>query len=181
MIKKNKPKLLLHICCGPCATVAARRLMDDYEVVLFFYNPNIEPTEEWQVRLESAKKLAEIYGLLLVVDDSGVDDWLALAKPLSTEPERGRRCYACYEWRLRQTAQRAEQEDCAYFATSLTVSPYKDKEAINRIGLDVADTVVVNYLATDFQKAAGYQQSIILSKQYGLYRQKYCGCQFSRQ
>ena len=180
MTKKNKPKLLLHICCGPCATVAAKRLMDDYEVILFFYNPNIAPTEEWQVRLEAAKKLAETYGLAFLVDDSGFDDWLTMAKPLAVEPERGRRCQTCYEWRLRQTAQRADQEGCVYFATSLTVSPYKDKESINKIGLVVSDTVVANYLPTDFQKDGGYQQSIILSKQYRLYRQKYCGCQFSR-
>jgi hypothetical protein len=181
MLKKNKPKLLLHICCGPCATWAAKCLMDDYEVVLFFYNPNIEPIEEWQTRLEVAEKLAAVYGLPLIVDDSGVDDWLAMADPLATEPERGRRCQACYEWRLRQTAQRADQEGCAYFATSLTVSPYKDKEAINKIGLVVSNIVGADYLPTNFQQNGGYQQSVILSKQYGLYRQKYCGCQFSQQ
>lgn len=181
MLKKNKTKLLLHICCGPCATIAAKRLLDNYEVILFFYNPNIEPVEEWQKRLMAAEKLAEIYGLPLIVDDSGAEDWLAVAKPLANEPERGRRCYICYEWRLRQTAQRAEREGCAYFASSLTVSPYKDKEAINKAGLSIARTVIPEYLLTDFQKDNGYQQSIKLSKQYGLYRQKYCGCQFARQ
>ncbi len=181
MLKKNKPKLLLHICCGPCATWAAKCLMDDYEVILFFYNPNIEPAEEWQKRLAAAEKLAEIYGLPLIFDDSGADDWLAIAEPLAVEPERGRRCHICYEWRLRQTAQRAEREGCAYFASSLTVSPYKDKEAVNKAGLSIARTVIPEYLSTDFQKDNGYQQSIKLSKQYGLYRQKYCGCQFARQ
>lgn len=181
MTEKNKPKLLLHICCGPCATVAAKRLMVDYEIVLFFYNPNIEPIEEWQLRVESAEKLAQAYDLPLIIDDSGAEDWLTMAKPLASEPERGRRCQLCYEWRLRQTAQRADQENCAYFATSLTVSPYKDKAVINKIGSIVSETVIVNYLLTDFQTDSGYQQSIILSKKLGLYRQKYCGCQFSQQ
>lgn len=181
MNKKDKPKLLLHICCGPCATVAARRLMEDYQVVLFFYNPNIEPTDEWQERLAAAQKLAQIYGLPLIVDDTDFEDWQTIAEPLATDPERGRRCQLCYEWRLRRTAQRADQEGCIYFATSLTVSPYKDREAINRIGLTAAGVTAANYLPTDFQQADGYRQSIELSKQYGLYRQKYCGCRFGRQ
>jgi predicted adenine nucleotide alpha hydrolase (AANH) superfamily ATPase len=181
MIKKNKLKLLLHICCGPCATVAIDRLIDDYEIILFFYNPNIEPVKEWQARLESAEKLAQASGLSLIIDDSGVDDWLTMAKPLASEPECGRRCHFCYEWRLRQTAQRADQIGCDYFATSLTVSPYKDKEAVNKTGLAVSNTATVNYLSTDFQANGGYQQSIKLSKKLDLYRQKYCGCQFSRQ
>jgi predicted adenine nucleotide alpha hydrolase (AANH) superfamily ATPase len=181
MTKKHKPKLLLHICCGPCATVAANRLMEDYQVVLLFYNPNIEPIAEWQERLAAAQKLAQIYGLPLIVDDTDFEDWQTMAEPLATEPERGRRCQLCYEWRLRRTAQLADQESCAYFATSLTVSPYKDREAINKIGLIAAGVTRANYLPTDFQQADGYRQSIKLSKQYGLYRQKYCGCRFSRQ
>ena len=155
--------------------------MADYEVVLFFYNPNIWPAAEWQQRLEAAQQLAAAYDLPLVVDDSGFDDWLVMAKPLAQEPERGLRCRQCYEWRLRQTAQRADAENCAYFATSLTVSPYKDKIAINQAGETVARTVAAQYLVTDFQQHDGYRQSIELSRQYGLYRQKYCGCQFSRQ
>ena len=174
-----KPKLLLHICCGPCATWAAKCLMADYEVVLFFYNPNIWPHEEWQRRLEVAQQLADIYGLPLLIDNTGVAEWLIMAEPLASEPEKGRRCWQCYEWRLRQTAQRAEQEGCAYFATSLTVSPYKDKIAINLAGERVAKAGRVKYLETDFQQNGGYQKSIELSKNYGLYRQKYCGCRFS--
>jgi len=181
MVDKIKPKLLLHICCGPCATWAAKCLLDDYEVMLFFYNPNIWPVEEWLKRLAAAQQLAEVYNLPLLVDNSGVDDWLAIAEPLADEPEKGRRCWQCYEWRLRQTAQRADQEQCLYFATSLTVSPYKDRTAINKAGQRVAEAVAAQYLSTDFQQNNGYQRSIELSKQYGLYRQKYCGCQFSRQ
>lgn len=181
MTAKNKPKLLLHICCGPCATWAAKCLMADYKVILFFYNPNIWPLEEWQKRLEAAQQLAEAYDLPLLVDDNGFGDWLIMAQPLANEPERGLRCRQCYEWRLRQTAQRADLEGCAYFATSLTVSPYKDKDAINQAGKSVAQTVTAQYLSTDFQQNDGYRQSVKLSKQYGLYRQKYCGCQFSWQ
>jgi hypothetical protein len=154
--------------------------MADYEVVLFFYNPNIWPHEEWQRRLAAAQQLADIYGLPLLVDDSGANEWLVMAEPLAGEPEKGKRCRQCYEWRLRQTAWRAEQEDCAYFATSLTVSPYKDKIAINLAGERAARVVEAEYLETDFQQDGGYQKSIELSKNYGLYRQKYCGCRFSQ-
>jgi predicted adenine nucleotide alpha hydrolase (AANH) superfamily ATPase len=153
--------------------------MSDYEVTLFFYNPNIWPQEEWSKRLAAVEKLAGIYNLPLIIDDSGVEDWLIMASPLSQEPEQGRRCQLCYEWRLRQTATRADQEGYAYFATSLTVSPYKDREAINQAGQLVAKAVKANYVLTNFQENNGYRHSIELSRQYGLYRQKYCGCKFS--
>ena len=138
MAQKQKPRLLLHICCAPCASWAAKCLMSDYEVTLFFYNPNIWPQEEWSKRLAAVEKLAGIYNLPLIIDDSWVEYWLIMASPLSQEPEQGRRCQLCYEWRLRQTATRADQEGYAYFATSLTVSPYKDREAINQAGQLVA-------------------------------------------
>lgn len=179
MARKQKPRLLLHICCAPCASWAAKCLMSDYEVTLFFYNPNIWPQEEWSKRLAVVEKLAGIYNLPLIIDDSGVEDWLIMASPLSQEPEQGRRCQLCYEWRLRQTATRADQEGYAYFATSLTVSPYKDREAINQAGQLVAKAVKANYVLTNFQENNGYRHSIELSRQYGLYRQKYCGCKFS--
>ena len=179
MARKQKPRLLLHICCAPCASWAAKCLMSDYEVTLFFYNPNIWPQEEWSKRLAAVEKLAGIYNLPLIIDDSGVVDWLIMASPLSQEPEQGRRCQLCYEWRLRQTATRADQEGYAYFATSLTVSPYKDREAINQAGQLVAKAVKANYVLTNFQENNGYRHSIELSRQYGLYRQKYCGCKFS--
>jgi len=179
MARKQKPRLLLHICCAPCASWAAKCLMSDYEVTLFFYTPNIWPQEEWSKRLAVVEKLAGIYNLPLIIDDSGVEDWLIMASPLSQEPEQGRRCQLCYEWRLRQTATRADQEGYAYFATSLTVSPYKDREAINQAGQLVAKAVKANYVLTNFQENNGYRHSIELSRQYGLYRQKYCGCKFS--
>lgn len=179
MVQKKKSRLLLHICCAPCASWAAKCLMSDYEVTLFFYNPNIWPQEEWSKRLAAAKKLANIYNLPLIIDDSGIEDWLIMASPFSHEPERGQRCRLCYEWRLRQTAHWADQNSCSYFATSLTVSPYKDQAAINRAGQLVARTVDANYLPTNFQENDGYRHSLELSKQYGLYRQKYCGCKFS--
>ena len=179
MVQKKKSRLLLHICCAPCASWAAKCLMSDYEVTLFFYNPNIWPQEEWSKRLAAAKKLAGIYNLPLIIDDSGIEDWLIMASPFSQEPERGQRCRLCYEWRLRQTAHWADQNSCSYFATSLTVSPYKDREAINRAGQLVARTVDANYLPTNFQENDGYRHSLELSKQYGVYCQKYCGCKFS--
>ena len=92
MARKQKPRLLLHICCAPCASWAAKCLMSDYEVTLFFYNPNIWPQEEWSKRLAVVEKLAGIYNLPLIIDDSGVEDWLIMASPLSQEPEQGRRC-----------------------------------------------------------------------------------------
>ncbi len=176
-----KPKLLLHICCGPCATWSAKSLMDDYQVVLYFYNPNIWPYEEWQRRLAAAEQVAIAYNLPIIVDDSDQTAWLKKAQPLASEPERGRRCRLCYGWRLKKTAERASRDGFDYFATSLTVSPYKDKEAINQIGEIIANQEQVKYLATNFQKDSGYQKSIILSKELGLYRQKYCGCQFAAQ
>jgi len=176
---ENKPKLLLHICCGPCATWSAKELMKTYQVVLYFYNPNIWPREEWQKRLIAARQVADAYGLPIIVEDSDEAVWLDQAQPFADEPERGKRCHLCYSWRLKKTIERAEQDNFDYFATSLTVSPYKDKEAINQIGQTIAQNSQVKYLTTDFQKNDGYRQSIILSKELGLYRQKYCGCQFT--
>lgn len=177
----NKPKLLLHICCGPCATWAAKSLMDDYDVVLYFYNPNIWPEEEWQKRLTAAQQVANAYELSIIVDDDDQEAWLKAAQPLAAEPEKGKRCQLCYAWRLKKTAERARADDFDYFATSLTVSPYKDKMAINQLGEIITKQEQTKYLPTDFQENNGYQKSIILSKELGLYRQKYCGCQFAAQ
>ncbi len=178
---ESKSKLLLHICCGPCATWAAKSLMDNYDVVLYFYNPNIWPKEEWQKRLAAAQQVANAYGLPIVIDDNDEEVWLKAAQSLANEPEKGKRCQLCYAWRLKKTMERAEQDSFEYFATSLTVSPYKDKEVINQLGQAIAKDSKVKYLPTDFQENNGYRQSIILSKELGLYRQKYCGCQFAAQ
>ena len=178
---KIKPKLLLHICCGPCATWSAKSLMVDYRVVLYFYNPNIWPNEEWQRRLVAAEQVAKAYDLPIIIDDNDQAAWFEKAQSLASEPERGQRCQLCYGWRLKKTAERASRDGFDYFATSLTVSPYKDKEAINQIGEMIARQQQAQYLVTDFQKDNGYQKSIALSKELGLYRQKYCGCQFAAQ
>ena len=167
-------KILLHVCCAPCSTHAIELLKEDYDVALFFSNSNIFPKEEYEKRLEDARKIAEIHDLELVVDDYNHTAWLEFIKGLEQEPERGKRCLKCFEFNLIRIAAYSIKEGFGAFTTTLTISPHKDTRKIFEIGKGLG-----NFLAVDFKKKDGFKRSIELSKKYDLYRQSYCGCEFS--
>ena len=180
IIQTEKPTLLLQVCCAPCFCGSIDYLTEHFDVTAFFYNPNIQPKEEFNLRLDALKQLIEQYpSVKLVVPEQDEDEYLALTKGLENEKEGGSRCTACFDLRLEKTAQYMRENDYDYFATTLTVSPHKNAEVINNIGLQLQQKYDVKFLVSDFKKKEGYKQSIQLSKQYGLYRQEYCGCEFA--
>ena len=177
---KTKPKLLLHICCAGCGVYVSQVLKKDYDVTLYFYNPNIYPESEYSKRLEETKKVARNLELNLVVKEYNHFAWLNKIKGHEHDPERGERCLICYKDRLEGTVKVAKEKHFNYFSTTLSISPYKDAQAISRIGNDLSDKYDVKFLDKDFKKKDGYKKSAKLSKELRLYRQNYCGCEFSR-
>lgn len=184
-IKKNdtKPTLLLHVCCAPCSSAVLEALKDYFNITIFFYNPNISPKSEFDYRLEELKRLLYETGL----DDIDIispeycsEEFEKIAKGLEKEAEGGPRCKLCYDLRLSATANAAKSGSFDYFTTTLTVSPYKNAEALNGIGRKLADEFGIKYLYSDFKKKDGYKRSCELSRKYNLYRQNYCGCIHSK-
>lgn len=180
----NHEKVLLHICCAPDATYPVLYLRGrHYEVTGFFYNPNIHPKEEYLKRLEEVRKLSQILGFPLIEGDYSVDvlkEWFTLVRGLEREPEASYRCYLCYKYRLIETAKIAKELGFDYFTTTITISPHKRSDWVFEIGNEVSKEFGVKFLEVDFKKRNGFKASVILSKFYGLYRQNYCGCIFSR-
>ena len=176
----EKQKMLLHVCCAPCSTVALERLQDDYVVTVFFFNPNIHPQIERDKRLEEMQRLAEELGFEVLAEEYAAKEWFDLMEGMEGVPEGGERCTRCFDMRLRKTAETAREKGFDIFATSLTLSPHKDAERINRLGHDIAVELGVGYYDSNFKKMNGYQHSIDLSHEYDLYRQDYCGCIFSK-
>ncbi|HZK88040.1 MAG TPA: epoxyqueuosine reductase QueH [Anaerovoracaceae bacterium] len=186
--KVEKPSLLLHSCCGPCSTSVIERLIREYKITIFFYNPNITDEEEYLKRKETQLKFIERYNQS--IDKIDVVSFLEgpydrevfreLSCGLEKEPEGGIRCTECFRLRLEITAETAKMWGNDIFGTTLTVSPHKNFAIINKIGLDLAIKYGLTYLAEDFKKKAGYQRSIEMSKDYGLYRQQFCGCDYSK-
>jgi epoxyqueuosine reductase len=173
---KHQETILLHVCCAPCSTAVVERLQEQgYDVNLFFSNSNIHPKEEYEKRLEEARKIASIKGLELIVDQYDHQSWLYHIQGLENEPERGKRCLKCFEYNLGRTAVMAQQLGIPGFTTTLTVSRHKPSREIFSIG-----STLQGFLALDFKKQDGYARSIALAKQLELYRQGYCGCEFSR-
>lgn len=175
-----RPRLLLHVCCGPCSTAVIERLQEDYELSLLWFNPNIQPADEYERRLEAARHVAAALGLALVELPGGEDLFAALCAGREREPEGGERCRLCYELRLRQTCAYAAERRTGLVASTLTVSPHKPAQTVNEVGARAAQASGVRFLAADFRQDGGFQRSIQLSKELGLYRQKYCGCLHSR-
>lgn len=177
---KKRLKLLLHICCVGCGIYVSRILKRDYEVMLFFYNPNIWPGEEYNKRLAEAEKIAREFKFDLVKGEYEHEKWLEAVRGRESDPERGERCLICYEFRLVAAAAMAERLGCSYLATTLTTSPHKNASAINLIGARAAARRSLKFLTQDFKKQDGFKKSAALSRRLGLYRQNYCGCEFSR-
>jgi predicted adenine nucleotide alpha hydrolase (AANH) superfamily ATPase len=177
-----KKKLLLHSCCGPCSTAVIDRLKDDYDLTVFYYNPNIFPEEEYLHRLHEQQRYVKEANLGIVVIDGTYQDnaeFYSCFKGLENEVEGGKRCVVCFAKRMEKTAEQAKKLGFDIFATTLSVSPYKNATLINSIGEQLSQKYGVEYLVADFKKKDGYLNSINLSKKYNLYRQNYCGCSFS--
>ena len=175
-----RPKLLLHSCCGPCSSYVLEYLTEYFEVYLSYYNPNIQPRAEYDKRLENQLIVLEhIPGVTLVPCDYDGEAYDAAAAGLESEPEGGARCTECFRLRLSYAAREAKRLECEYCCTTLTVSPHKDAQRINALGREICKQHGVKWLPGDFKKREGYKRSIELSKEYGLYRQEYCGCLYS--
>lgn len=176
---EKRPGLLLQCCCGPCGSYVLEYLSRHFEVTALFYNPNIYPAGEHDKRLFWLKKVLESNGAGIMDCNYEPEKFDLAARGLENEPEGGARCTECFRLRLRETARRAKEGGFDYFCTTLTVSPYKDAERINALGLELEKESGVKWLPSDFKKREGYKRSIELSRSMGLYRQAYCGCRFS--
>lgn len=175
-----KPRLLVHVCCAPDALFVFGVLKDGYEVTGFFSNSNIHPREEYDLRLDEARKVARLSGVPLIEDGYDPEGWIALTAKFKDEPEKGRRCDVCYAARLARTAGRAAREGFDAFATVMSLSPWKKAAVMNRIGRQFAARHGIAFLESDFKKKDGFKKSVDLSRAHGLYRQGYCGCVYSR-
>ena len=175
-----KPSILVHVCCAPDALFVFGVLKEAYEVTGFFSNSNIHPREEYDLRLEEARKVARTVGVPLLEDEYDPAGWFALTRKFKDEPEKGRRCDVCYAARLRRTAERAAGEGFDAYATVMSLSPWKKAAVMNRIGRQFAARYGVAFLEADFKKKDGFKKSVDLSRVHGLYRQDYCGCLYSR-
>lgn len=177
----KKPRLLLHACCGPCASSVLEFLHNYFDITVYFYNPNILPKEEFMLRLDALKVVVSQYNdVKLIVPDYNQNDYIPYVKGMENLPEGGARCSICFNIRLSATAQFLKDNfDCYdYFATTLTVSPHKNDKLINQIGQNIATKYGVNYLSSNLKKKDGYLRSTQISKELGIYRQNYCGCKF---
>lgn len=179
---KDKPKLLLHSCCGPCSTQVINYLVDYFDITILYYNPNIEPFGEYIKRKnEQIRFIKEFDHRVKFLDcDYDNESFKNATKGLENMREGGARCPSCFMLRLDFTARRAREEDFDYFGTTLTVSPYKNSKQINTLGSVLEKKYNIKYLYSDFKKEDGYKKSIEYSKKYNLYRQDYCGCLFSQ-
>lgn len=183
-LSKNgeKPELLLHACCAPCSSYVLEYLHDRFRIILYFFNPNIAPEEEYRYRSQELKRLVREMKLDIEIIEEEYDPkpFYELAKGLEQLPERGERCQRCIGYRLKFAGKKAAEIGADYFTTTLTISPHKDCAFINEFGENVSAECGVKYLFSDFKKHEGYKRSIELSKEYNLYRQNYCGCVYSK-
>ena len=180
------PRLLLHACCAPCSSATLERLADDFQVTILYYNPNIAPPEEYHRRADELDRFVQDAGyagrgITVVRLPYDPQEFYTAVRGLENEPEKGERCTVCYRMRLEQAALYAAGHNFEWFTTTLSISPMKDPVRLNTIGTQLADRYGVRYLQSEFRKKDGYKRSLTLSSEYGLYRQDYCGCIFSKQ
>ena len=177
-----KPKLLIHSCCAPCSSYVLEYLSEHFNITILYYNPNIYPEEEFTKRLSEQQRLVSEMGLSAKVIDIGYqsEKFYNAVKGLENLPEGDKRCEKCFLLRLEETAKMAKEAGFDYFTTTLSISPLKDEQLLNKIGRELSEKYGVKYLYSDFKKRNGYKRSIELSAKYNLYRQDYCGCVFSR-
>lgn len=181
---KEGSTLLLHACCAPCSSACLERLSNFFKITIIYYNPNITGEKEYLKRLEELKnfiqKIKVKYPINIIDTRYDPKEFFEISKGLEKEKERGKRCYKCYELRLEETAKVAKENNFDFFATTLTLSPYKKTDWLNEIGENLSNKYQTSYLYSDFKKKNGYKRSIELSKEYNLYRQDYCGCIYSK-
>ena len=172
-------KLLLHSCCAPCSSGVLDDLRKEYDITVFFYNPNIFPLEEYEKRAQEQEKYLQQIGISYIICDYEPKEYQDFIKGLEEEPEGGSRCSKCFELRLRKTAEYAKKHNYDMFTTTLSVSPHKNHNIINEIGNKIGEEVGVKFLEANFKKNDGYLKSINNCKLYNIYRQNYCGCKYS--
>ena len=175
-----KNKLLLHTCCAVCSAYVLEKLGRDYNLTVFYYNPNIHPRSEYSRRLEESKKYCKKINVEFIEKLYDTDKWFALTRGHEKDPERGDRCKICYRMRMEATAKYAKENNYNIFATTLTISPHKDAESINAIGMELEKELGVKYLEADFKKQDGFKKTMELATEEGFYKQNYCGCVFSK-
>ena len=175
---KGKPKLLLHACCGVCSSSVLERLYPFFDITLLYYNPNIYPEEEYFKRFDALKEIVLKMKIKVKIIEIGYEskEFKSLAKGLENEKEGGERCTKCFYLRLEKTAKLAQKYNFEYFSTTLSVSPYKNSEKLNKIGKVLSEKYNIKYLYSDFKKKEGYKRSSELANKYNIYRQHYCGC-----
>ena len=186
-VRKIRPTILLHSCCGPCSTAVVERLSGRFDITIFFYNPNITDRDEYEKRRKNQLDFIEKYNNRIDSKDRIAylegpyepELFYSAVKGFEKEPEGGKRCLPCFQLRLEKTAETAIISGFDTFGTTLTVSPYKNFELIIKIGMQLGMRYGLTFLGEDFKKQGGYQRSIELSKEYHLYRQHFCGCDFS--
>ena len=182
--KNVMPTLLLHACCAPCSSYCLEYLSQYFKIIIYFFNPNISKKEEYEYRLNEEKRLISLMEfknpVTIVESDYNPKVFFEAVKGLENEPEGGKRCAECFKLRLKATAEKARELNADYFTTTLTISPLKNAQLLNTIGKEFSEEYQVPWLYSDFKKKEGYKRSIILSKNYDLYRQDYCGCVFSK-
>lgn len=174
-------RLLLHSCCAPCSSACLERLKDFFKITVLYYNPNIDERAEYEKRKAEQIRFLRETGWAEILDcDHDNEAFEQAARGLENQPERGKRCYACYRLRIEKTARVAKENGFSWFGTTLTLSPLKNVDWLNEIGENAGGRYALNYLYSDFKKKGGYVRSLELSKEYGLYRQDFCGCKFSK-
>lgn len=175
-----KSRLLLHVCCAPCSVYVLDKLVKDYNLSIFFYDPNIHPRMEYIKRRDELKKYAQKAGINFSEGEYDSDNWFLKTKGLENEPERGKRCEVCFDIRLSKTAQKAKEEKYDFWTTVMSISPHKNVDQINMVGNRLADFYGVEFLSYDFKKNNGFKIAAEMSKKEGFYRQDYCGCIYSK-
>ena len=181
--EQRVPSLMIHSCCAPCSSYVLEYLSEYFKITIFYYNPNIYPESEYTKRiLEQQKLIRDMkfrYPVSFLAGKYDKEKFYEMAAGMEDLKEGGARCMKCYELRLTETARQAVAGEFDYFTTTLSISPMKNAQKLNEIGVRVGEEYGVKYLVSDFKKKNGYKRSIELSKEYGLYRQDYCGCEFS--
>ena len=178
------PRLLLHVCCAPCSSYCLEYLSEYFDITVYYYNPNISKKEEYLKRLAEEERYISVkdfkYPVKLTESKYDPQEFFDAVRGLEKEPEGGLRCRECFRLRLEASAKKAKELGFEWFTTTLTISPLKNAALLNEIGAEMGEKYGVKWLPSDFKKKEGYKRSIELSREYGLYRQDYCGCVFSR-
>lgn len=179
----QRPRLLLHACCAPCSSATLERLAGHFDLTVLYYNPNIYPPEEYHRREAELERFVQQAGYRFPVVELPYDpqEFYTAVRWLEQEPEKGARCTECYRLRLEQAARYAAEHGFDWFCTTLSISPMKDPVRINALGEELGARYGVRFLPSEFRKKDGYKRSLELSAEYGLYRQDYCGCVFSKE